>query len=51
VPPPRFPLLRMTGVLAPSSTWRRGEVARGDIDNATNPESRTGLSCSSGRLT
>jgi hypothetical protein len=27
IPPPRFPLLRFAGVLAPSSSWRRAVVA------------------------
>jgi hypothetical protein len=40
VPPPRFPLTRMSGVLAPSSSWRAAVVALGR-GNGVAVESRS----------
>jgi hypothetical protein len=37
VPPPRFPLVRFAGVLAPNSTWRRSVVPEGPRARATAP--------------
>jgi hypothetical protein len=35
IPPPRYPLLRLSGVFAPSSPWRKSVVPRGPVARAT----------------
>jgi hypothetical protein len=35
IPPPRFPLLRLAGVFAPSSSWRGAVVPRGPAASST----------------
>jgi hypothetical protein len=44
IPPPRFPLVRLAGVLAPHSSWRRAVVSRGGasstLPSATPPTNK-----------
>jgi hypothetical protein len=39
IPPPRYPLLRLSGVLAPHSSWRRSVVPRGPA-SSTPPSAK-----------
>jgi hypothetical protein len=43
IPPPRFALTRLAGVLAPSSPWRANVVAYGRGATTSGPEAHDGI--------
>jgi hypothetical protein len=40
IPPPRYPLLRFSGVLAPRSSWRGAVVPRGPVTTSSAPPAK-----------